>query len=71
MAMGLTYDKKQLQNKLNEVKRAYFTWRDLQSHTGLGHDPHIGGIIVDSSFFVGGNGVLTSTYLFYNPTTNL
>ena len=60
-AMGLPYDKKQLQNKLNEMKRAYFTWRDLQTHTGLGRDAHTGGVTVDPSFFEGGNGVLTST----------
>ena len=35
-ATELTYQKKQLQNKLNELKRAYFTWRDLQSHIGCG-----------------------------------
>ena len=73
MATGLTYEKKRLQNKLNELKRAYFTWRDFQSHTDIGRDPHTGGVIVDPSFFEGGNGVLTSTYLFYNPppSTNL
>ena len=56
---------------LNELKRAYFAWRDLQSHTGLGRDPHTGGITVDPSFFEGGNGGTNSTYLFYNPPTNL
>ena len=60
-ATGLTYEKKQLQNKLNELKRAYFTWRDLQSHTGLGRDSHTGGVTVDPSFFEGGNRVLTFT----------
>ena len=66
-AKGLTYKKKQLQNKLNKLKRAYFTWCDLQSHTGLGRDPHTSGVTVDITFFEGGNEVLTSTYLFYNP----
>jgi hypothetical protein len=58
-ATKLPYDKKQLQNKFNDMKRAYFTWRDLETHTSLGHDPHTGGVTVDPSFFEGGNGVLT------------
>ena len=49
------------------MKRSDFLWRDLQTHTGLGQDPTTGGITVDPPFFEGGNGVLTSTYLFYNP----
>ena len=60
-APGLPYDKKQLQNKFNEMKRSYFLWRDLQTHTGLGRDPTTGGVTVDPSFFEGGNEVLTST----------
>ena len=28
-ATKLPYDKKQLQDKFNEMKRAYFNWRDL------------------------------------------
>ena len=60
-AMGLSYDKKQLQNKFNEMKRSYFLWHDLQTHTGLGQDPTTGGVTVDPSFFEGGNGVLSST----------
>jgi len=50
-ATGLPYDKKQLQNKFNEMKQAFFNWRDLQTHTGLGCDPNIGGVTVDPSFF--------------------
>ena len=60
-ATGLSYDKKQLQNKFNEMKRSYFLWHDLQTHTGLGQDPTTGGVTVDPLFFEGGNGVLTST----------
>jgi len=67
-ATGLTYEKKQLQNKLNELKRAYFTWRDLQSHTSLGRDTHARNIIVDPSFFEGGNGVLIPPICFIPPT---
>ena len=48
--MKLGYDKKQLQDKLNDLKRSYFAWRDLQTHTGLGRDPNTGGVIVDPSF---------------------
>ena len=50
-ATGVLYDKKQLQNKFNEMKQAFFNWRDLQTHTGLGCDPNIGGVTVDPSFF--------------------
>ena len=57
----LPYDKKQPQNKFNELKRAFFNWCDLQTHTGLGRDPNTGGITADPLFFEGGNGVLTST----------
>ena len=60
------YEKKQLQNKLNELKRAYFTWRDLQSHIGLGRDPHTG-VTVDPSFFEGGNGYKFSPICFITP----
>ena len=49
--MKLPYDKKQLQNKFNELKRAFFNWRDLQTHTGLGRDPSTGGITADPLFF--------------------
>jgi len=66
-ATGLTYEKKQLQNKLNELKRAYFTWRDFQSHTDIGRDPHTGGVTVDPSFFEGGNGVLIPPICFITP----
>jgi hypothetical protein len=59
--MGLSYDKKQLQSKFNEMKQAFFNWRDLQTHTSLGRDPNTGGVTVDPLFFEGGNGVLTST----------
>jgi len=62
-ATKLPYDKKQLQNKFNEMKWAYFNWRDLQTHTGLGRELNIGGITVDPSFFEGGNGVLTSNLI--------
>ena len=65
MATGLTYEKKQLQNKLNELKRAYFTRRNFQAHTGLRRDPHTGNITVDPMFFEGGNGVLTSNLISF------
>jgi len=65
----LGYDKKQLQNKLSDLKRSYFAWRDLQTHTGLGRDPITGGVAVDPSFFEDGNGVPPSTYFLSNPLT--
>ena len=65
----LGYEKKQLQNKLNDLKRSYFAWCDLQTHTGLGRDLTTGGVAVDPSFFEGGNGVLPSTYFLSNPLT--
>ncbi|KAG2616513.1 hypothetical protein PVAP13_3NG216885 [Panicum virgatum] len=43
----LGYNKKQIQNKFNELKRLYFNWRDGRKHTGLGGDPETGEVAVD------------------------
>jgi hypothetical protein len=66
----LGYDTKQLQNKYNEMKRAYFRWRKGQIHSGLGRDPTTGGVEVEPSIFEGGNGVLTPTKLLSNPLSS-
>ena len=38
------YDRKQVNNKLGALKATYLKWKDEQSATGLGRDPHTGAI---------------------------
>jgi len=38
------YDKKQCNNKLESLKKAYLTWKDELTATGLGRDPRTGDI---------------------------
>ncbi|KAJ1264799.1 hypothetical protein BS78_08G029200 [Paspalum vaginatum] len=54
---GKKLDNKQLQNKLGGLRRAYITWRDLQSRTGLGRDTQTGGIAADDSYWANEEGV--------------
>ncbi|TVU00187.1 hypothetical protein EJB05_54402, partial [Eragrostis curvula] len=52
----LIYRKKQLQNKFNDLKRAYFNWRDGCSHTGLGRDPDTGEVAADPIWYAAVHG---------------
>jgi uncharacterized protein YbdZ (MbtH family) len=61
-ATRLGYNKKQLQNKYNELKRAYFNWRDGQIHTGLGRDPRTREVTADPAWYAAGTGVLTTPF---------
>ena len=61
-ATRLGYNKKQLQNKYNELKRAYYNWRDGQIHTGLGRDPHTGEVTADPGWYAAGTEVLTTPF---------
>ena len=38
------YDKKQCNNKLGSLKKAYLTWKDELTATELGRDPRTGDI---------------------------
>ncbi|KAF8670871.1 hypothetical protein HU200_050136 [Digitaria exilis] len=49
---NLGYQKKQLQNKFNDLKRAYFNWRDGCHHTRLGRDPDTGEVAADTVWSV-------------------
>uniref|UniRef100_K4AJW4 Uncharacterized protein n=1 Tax=Setaria italica TaxID=4555 RepID=K4AJW4_SETIT len=42
---------KQLQNKLNAMRRAFQSWKDLQVQSGLGRDKETGGVAADFSFW--------------------
>uniref|UniRef100_K4AKV9 Myb/SANT-like domain-containing protein n=1 Tax=Setaria italica TaxID=4555 RepID=K4AKV9_SETIT len=48
---GLNLGSKQLQNKLNALRRAFQSWKDLQSQSGLGRDKQTCGVAADSSFW--------------------
>nr|TKW06281.1 hypothetical protein SEVIR_7G232650v2 [Setaria viridis] len=48
---GLNLGSKQLQNKLNALRRAFQSWKDLQSQSSLGCDKQTGGVAADSSFW--------------------
>ena len=61
-ATRLGYDKKQLENKWNELKRVYFNWRNGQTHTRLGHDPQTGEVTADPGLFAADTGVLTTPF---------
>ncbi|CAD6234673.1 unnamed protein product [Miscanthus lutarioriparius] len=60
-ATRLEYNKKLLQNKYNELKRAYFNWRDGRIHTGLGRDPHTREVTADPSWYAAGTGESSQT----------
>ncbi|KAF8666528.1 hypothetical protein HU200_053645 [Digitaria exilis] len=53
---NLGYQKKQLQNKFNDLKRAYFNWRDGCCHTGLGRDPDTGEVAADTVWYAAVHG---------------
>ena len=44
------YDKNQCTNKLGSLKKAYLTWKDELSATGLGRDPCTGDIVADPEY---------------------
>ncbi|XP_012699992.1 L10-interacting MYB domain-containing protein [Setaria italica] len=48
---GMNLGNKQLQNKLNALRRAFLSWRDLQIQSGLGRDKQTGGVATDPSFW--------------------
>ena len=41
---SVIYKQSQLQTKLNNLKKKYREWKDLQKRTRLGHDKRTGGI---------------------------
>jgi hypothetical protein len=45
------YDKKQCNNKLGALKKAYLAWKDELSGTGLGRDPHTGDIAAEPEYW--------------------
>ena len=42
---GVIYTESQLQTKLNNLKKKYREWKDLQKRTRLGRDKRTGGIV--------------------------
>jgi hypothetical protein len=48
---GSNYDKKQLQNKFNSLKRLYKLWRKLRSASGGGWDSRTGTITMDDEWW--------------------
>uniref|UniRef100_K3ZLD9 Myb/SANT-like domain-containing protein n=1 Tax=Setaria italica TaxID=4555 RepID=K3ZLD9_SETIT len=48
---GMNLASKQLQNKLNALRRAFLSWRALQTQSGLGRDKQTGGVDADPSFW--------------------
>ena len=42
--VGMIYKQSQLQTKLNNLKKKYKEWKDLQKRTRLAHDKRTGGI---------------------------
>uniref|UniRef100_K3YN36 Myb/SANT-like domain-containing protein n=1 Tax=Setaria italica TaxID=4555 RepID=K3YN36_SETIT len=42
---------KQLQNKLNNLRRAFLTWLALQNKSGLGRDTQTGGVSADATYW--------------------
>ncbi|XP_034586677.1 uncharacterized protein [Setaria viridis] len=49
--IGMNLGNKQLQNKLNALRRAFLSWRDSQIQSGLGRDKQTGGVAADPSFW--------------------
>ena len=45
------YDKKQCNNKLGSLKKAYLTWKDELTATGLWRDPRTGNIDADPEYW--------------------
>ncbi|XP_066346739.1 uncharacterized protein [Miscanthus floridulus] len=45
------FDKKQCNNKLGYLKKAYLTWKEGLTTTGLGRDPHTGAIAADTEYW--------------------
>ncbi|XP_072148404.1 uncharacterized protein [Setaria viridis] len=50
-ATGLQLGTKQLQNKLNNLRRQFFGWRALETSTGLGRDTQTGGVSADATYW--------------------
>uniref|UniRef100_K3Y0X4 Myb/SANT-like domain-containing protein n=1 Tax=Setaria italica TaxID=4555 RepID=K3Y0X4_SETIT len=48
---GMNLGSKQLQNKINALRRAFLSWKDLQSQSGLGRDKQTGGVATDAIFW--------------------
>ena len=45
------YDKKQCNNKLGSLKKAYLTWKDELTATGLWRDPRTSNIDADPEYW--------------------
>ena len=45
------FDKKQCNNKLGYLKKAYLTWKDGLTATGLGRDPRTGDIEAEPEYW--------------------
>nr|XP_034594716.1 uncharacterized protein LOC117856466 [Setaria viridis] len=48
---GLHLGSKQLQNKLNALRRTFLSWTALQNQSGLGHDTQTGGVAADPTYW--------------------
>ncbi|CAO2201908.1 unnamed protein product [Urochloa humidicola] len=59
-ATNKSYDKRQLQNKWSDLKRAYFNWRDGLKQSGLGRDPYTGEVAYDPVWYAASHGVDSS-----------
>ncbi|XP_004973695.1 uncharacterized protein LOC101777908 [Setaria italica] len=60
---GLNLGSKQLQNKLNAMRRAFQSWKDMQAQSGLGRDKETGSVAADSSFWDDNEGETSSAKL--------
>uniref|UniRef100_K3XQ67 Myb/SANT-like domain-containing protein n=1 Tax=Setaria italica TaxID=4555 RepID=K3XQ67_SETIT len=48
---GLHLGSKQLQNKLNALRRTFLSWTALQNQSSLGHDTQTGGVAADPTYW--------------------
>uniref|UniRef100_K3YYX3 Myb/SANT-like domain-containing protein n=1 Tax=Setaria italica TaxID=4555 RepID=K3YYX3_SETIT len=69
---GMNLGSKQLHNKLNALRRAFLSWKDLQSQSGLGRDKQTSGVAADASFWDDDEGpppFLDELYTLYGRDT--
>jgi hypothetical protein len=67
---GSNYDKKQLQNKFNSLKRLYRVWRKLKAASGGGWDNTTGTITMDDDWWDRQIAVRTCTIVFSTLNSN-
>ncbi|KAL6870781.1 hypothetical protein ACP4OV_014629 [Aristida adscensionis] len=59
---GQNYTRKQMRNKLGDLKNSYSKWLGLQSQSGLGCQPATGDVVADDSFWQELEGVTRSQH---------